>query len=200
MARRSAADAAVTREKILATARALFAARGYADTGARDIAAAAGVTVGAVFHHFESKGGLFRAVFEQLNHEMADILMKAYATVVTTDPIEAMIVGLRAALTFTQREDFHRVVAVDGPVVLGAEEWNRIDARMGLAIVESSMKTLKRAGLIGDQPTLPLAILLMGAMNNAGFALARGDPKVDLEDLLDAYRNLVKGLAPRPVE
>ena len=197
MARRSAADAAVTREKILATARAMFTARGYAGTGARDIAAAAGVTVGALFHHFESKGGLFRAVFEQLNHEMADVLMKAYATVVTTDPIEAMIVGLRAALTFTQREDFHRVVAVDGPVVLGAEEWNRIDARMGLAIVESSMKTLKRAGLIGDQPTLPLAILLMGAMNNAGFALARGDPKVDLEDLLDAYRNLVKGLAPR---
>jgi AcrR family transcriptional regulator len=198
MARRSAADAAVTRDKILATARSVFATHGYADTGARDIAAAAGVTVGAVFHHFESKGGLFRAVFEQLNHEMADVLMKAYATVVTTDPIEAMIVGLRAALTFTQREDFHRVVAVDGPVVLGAEEWNRIDARMGLAIVESSMKTLKRAGLIGDQPTLPLAILLMGAMNNAGFALARGDPKVDLEQLLDAYRNLVKGLAPRP--
>jgi hypothetical protein len=55
---------------------------------------------------------------------------------------------------------------------------------------------LKRAGLIGDQPTLPLAILLMGAMNNAGFALARGDPKVDIEELLDAYRNLVKGLNP----
>jgi AcrR family transcriptional regulator len=196
MARRSAADAAATRETILAVARAMFAEKGYADTGARDIAAAAGVTVGAVFHHFGSKADLFRAIFEQLNHEMADVLMRAYASVVTTDPIEAMIVGLRAALTFTQRPDFHRVVAVDGPVVLGAEEWNRIDARMGLAIVESSIKTLKRAGLIGDQPTLPLAILLMGAMNNAGFALARGDPKVDLEELLDAYRNLVKGLNP----
>lgn len=197
MARRSAADAAVTRDKILNVARVLFAERGYAHTGARDIAAGADVTVGAVFHHFESKSGLFRAVFEQLNLEMADVLMKSYATVVTTDPIEAMIVGLRAALTYTQRPDFHRVVAVDGPVVFGAEEWNRIDARMGLAIVESSMKTLKRAGLLGDQPTLPLAILLMGAMNNAGFALARGDPKVELEDLLDAYRSLVKGLAPR---
>ena len=198
MARRSAADAAATRSTILATARAMFAARGYADTGARDIAAAAGVTVGALFHHFGSKGGLFRAVFEQLNREMAEVLVKAYVSVVTTDPIEAMIVGLRAALSFAGRPDFHRVIAIDGPVVLGAEEWHAIDARMGLAIVESSVKNLKRAGLIGDQPTLPLAILLMGAMNNAGFALARGDPKVDVEALLDAYRNLVQGLTPRP--
>lgn len=197
MARRSAADAAATRNRILAVARGMFAEHGYAGSGAREIATAAGVTVGALFHHFDSKAGLFRAVFEQLNTEMAEVLMQGYAAVVVTDPVEAMIVGLRAALTFAGRPDFHRIIAVDGPVVLGAEEWNAIDSRMGLAIVHASVKTLKRAGLVGDQPTLPLAILLMGAMNNGGFALARSEPGVDMEDLLNAYRNLVKGLAPR---
>ncbi len=70
MARRTAADAARTRTDILAAARRLFTEHGYSATTTGEIAEAAGVTVGALFHHFEGKPGLFRSVFEQLEGEL----------------------------------------------------------------------------------------------------------------------------------
>ncbi|NJS14658.1 MAG: hypothetical protein HC788_08715 [Sphingopyxis sp.] len=56
---------------------------------------------------------------------------------------------------------------------------------------------LKASGRIENLPTRPLAVLLMGAMNNAGFALARGEEGVDVESLISGFRRLVDGLAPR---
>jgi AcrR family transcriptional regulator len=197
MARRSAADAAVTRERILSAARAQFAAEGYAGAAARDIAAEAGVTVGALFHHFGSKAGLFRAVFEQLIGELNDAAVAAFTGSNFGNPLDAMITSMTTALGFAKKADFHRIVTVDGPVVLGADEWRAIDSRMGLQTVVAGVRMLKSSGMIEDLPTMPTAVLLMGAMNNAGFALAREQAGVDVESLTKGFRRLVEGLAPR---
>jgi AcrR family transcriptional regulator len=197
MPRRSAADAAVTRSDILAAGREYFTTKGYAGAAARDIAAAAGVTVGALFHHFGSKAGLFRAVFEQLVGELNDAAMAAFKATQSDDPLDAIIAGMAVALGFAKKPDFHRIVTVDGPVVLGADEWRAIDSRMGFQTVAGGVRMLKASGQIEDMPTRPLAVLLMGAMNNAGFALARGEEGVDIDGLLSGFRRLVKGLAPR---
>jgi AcrR family transcriptional regulator len=197
MARRSVADAAETRMRILAQARAMFAAQGYAGSSARDIAAASGVTVGALFHHFGTKAGLFRVVFEQLVSEMNDAAMDMFRSSGTTDPLDAIVRSLRVALGFAQRPDFNRIVAVDGPFVLGTDEWHKIDSRLGLRTVAGGIESLKTHGrIVSEHPTIPLAVLIMGAMSNAGFALARQEPGTDMESLLAAFRRLIEGLAP----
>lgn len=197
MARRSAADAAATRTRILDAARSKFASDGYGGAPARDIAAAAGVTVGALFHHFGSKAGLFRAVFEQLLGELNDAALASFRGTKSDDPLDAMIASFTVALGFAEKPDFHRIVTVDGPVVLGAEEWRAIDSRMGLQTVAGGLAMLKAKGRIDDFPTMPLAVLVMGAMNNAGFALARGENGVDVATLAQGLRRLIEGLAPR---
>lgn len=197
MARRSAVVAAATRAGILDAARRKFAADGYGGAAARDIAADAGVTVGALFHHFGSKAGLFRAVFEVLISELNDAALDSFRNAKSDDPLDAIISSFGVALGFAKKADFHRIVTVDGPVVLGAEEWRAIDSRMGLQTVAGGIAMLKAKGRIDDFPTMPLAVLIMGAMNNAGFALARGEPGVDTDTLTQGLRRLVKGLAPR---
>lgn len=197
MARRSVADAAATREKILAAARAMFAAQGYANAAARDIAASAGVTVGALFHHFGSKSGLFRAVFEVLVAELNSAAMQSFTSFDAAKPLDAMVGAMRVALSFAEKPDFHRIVTVDGPVVLGSDEWREIDSRLGYRTVRGGLMLLQEKGLVAKQPVDPLAVLVMGAMNNAGFALARGQKNVDVEGLLVAFRSLLEGLAPK---
>ncbi|MBA4747549.1 MAG: TetR/AcrR family transcriptional regulator [Sphingopyxis sp.] len=197
MARRSAVDAAATRTRILDAARRKFAIDGYGGASARDIAAEAGVTVGALFHHFGSKAALFRAVFEILLGELNDAALASFRDAKTDDPLDAMIASFGVALGFAEKPDFHRIITVDGPVVLGTEEWRAIDSRMGLQTVAGGLAMLKAKGRIGDFPTKPLAVLVMGAMNNSGFALARGEKGVDVESLKQALRRLIEGLAPK---
>jgi AcrR family transcriptional regulator len=197
MARRSVADAAATRENILTAARTMFAAQGYTASAARDIAAAAGVTMGALFHHFGTKAGLFRAVFEQMVVELNTAALASFAALDPDKPLDAMIGSMRVALSFAEKPDFHQIVTVDGPVVLGAEEWRKIDARLGYATVRGGLAMLQEKGLVERQPLDPLAVLVMGAMNNAGFALARGQKNVDVEGLLSVFRRMIEGLAPR---
>lgn len=196
MPRRSVADAAATRARILDVARGMFAERGYADTPSREIAAAAGVTVGAIFHHFGSKPGLFRAVFECAVSELNTAAVDAFRASPSSDQLEATVASLRVGLSFARRPDFYRIVTVDGPVVLGADQWREIDSRMGLRTVTRGVAAMRDQGLIEDRPIAPLAVLIMGAMNNAGFALARGEEGVDVENLLAAFRRLIEGLAP----
>lgn len=199
MARRSAVDAAATRNAILAAAHDLFTEQGFADTTSREIAARAGVTVGAVFHHFGTKAKLFEAVLRSL---IAELNQTAVAVVMQTEakePLDAVLAGLRVALSFAGRPDFHRIVTVDGPGVIGVDAWREIDSQLGLRTVAGGVKRLKALGLIADIPTRALAVLILGAMSNAGFALARSEPDVDLDRLMLAFHHLFEGLAPRPV-
>ena len=167
MAKRNAADAAQTRVDILVKARELFAVQGYAGTSAREISAAAGVTIGAMFHHFDSKLHLFECVFEELELEM-DRHAKA-----ASNP----------ALGLTVLETF----------LAGEDKWREIDARLGLRTVMSGTSALMAAGVIAEQPVKPIAILLMGAMNAAGFAISRGEAEIDGDALIDAFRLLLVG-------
>jgi len=66
MARKTQKDAEKTRAKILASALALFAKKGYAHTTFTDIAARLGMTKGAVYWHFVSKEALLMALVDEM--------------------------------------------------------------------------------------------------------------------------------------
>ncbi len=193
MAKRTAEDAAKTRADILAKATALFAEQGYAGTSAREISAAAGVTVGAMFHHFESKLALFEKVFESLELRLDAQAKAASKPELGLGVLETFLAGVRSSLDFAEQRDFHRIVFVEAPVVLGEAKWREVDARLGLKTVMAGTRALMAAGLIAEQPVKPVAILLLGAMNAAGFAIARGEDGIDKDMLVNALRLLIIG-------
>jgi AcrR family transcriptional regulator len=193
MAKRTAGDAAKTRANILAKATALFAEQGYAGTSAREISAAAGVTVGAMFHHFESKLALFEKVFEALELRLDAQAKAASNPALGLGVLETFLAGVRSSLDFAEQREFHRIVFVEAPVVLGEDKWREVDSRLGLKTVMAGTTALMAAGFIAEQPVKPVAILLMGALNAAGFAIARGEEAIDKDGLIDALRLLIAG-------
>ena len=188
--RRSAADAEQTRQAILAAARSSFAEHGFAAASTTAIAAAAGVTRGALYHHFAGKTDLFRAVFVEIEHELNETVVAA--ALAETGSLDAFVAGCAAWLDFAVRPDYQRIAVVDAPAVLGAVEWHEIDAGIGLASMEAGLAALAADGLLPRQPSRALAVLLFGALTDAGLALARGDAPSKRE-LLDEFVALVTG-------
>lgn len=171
----------------------MFARQGYAGTSAREISASAGVTIGALFHHFGSKLSLFESVFEALELELDANAKAASNPELGLGPLETFLAGVRRSLDFAERNDFHRIVFVEAPAVFGEDKWREIDARLGLKTVIRGTQALMATGVIEDRPVKPVAVLLMGAMNAAGFAIARGEAGVDKDGLVDALRSLLCG-------
>lgn len=133
MAGRSQQDrTTATRAALLAAARPLFAARGFADVPAEEIVAAAGVTRGALHHHYGDKKGLFRAVFEELE---ADFMTDVVAAIDGVPPEDLAPVAIAAFLDICARPETQQIGLTDAPAVLGWQEWRSIEAQYGLGLV-----------------------------------------------------------------
>lgn len=177
-----------TQSALIATARRLFAERGYANVGTEEIVRAAGVTRGALYHHFDGKAGLFRAVFEELEAEIAERL--ANEALARTDPWEAMVAGLEMFLDVCTEPEVQRIALVDAPSVLGWETWREIEGRYGLGLVRMGLENLMDAGIARRQPVDPLAHALLGTLYEAGLYVARADDaraaRAEMETVLRA--------------
>ena len=173
--RRSHAERrAATRRALLDAARDLFAGKGYSEVTVEEVVRAAGVTRGALYHHFEDKRLLFRAVVEEVEGEMDALVegaaKKAHAR--SGEPLEAMMAGYYAFLDACLRPEVRRIVILDGPAVLGWEEWHEVDAEHAVAQIEAGLGMLVDAGLVEPQPLRPLAHLLHGAVIEAALYVA----------------------------
>jgi len=177
--RRSQAERrAATRGALLGAARELFAAGGYAGVSTEELVRRAGVTRGALYHHFEGKRDLFRALVEELEGELEEIVLGVARGALerSGDAAEAYAAGFDAFLDACARPEIGRVLFVDGPSALGWEEWHEIDARYALAQTEAGLRALISAGRMEDRPVEPLARLLHGASIEAAlYVTAAGD-------------------------
>lgn len=196
MTPRRSEQAEVTRTALVAAARALFTERGYAATSTTEVVERAGVTRGALYHHFPAKDDLFRAVFEQLEAEVTEHV--AEEALAGADPFEQLRVGSRAYLDVCLDPAVQRVVLVEGPSVLGWERWQEIEQRYGYGLVAAGIEAAMAAGLIETQPVEPLAHVLFGALTEAGMVVARaGDPRAARSDMDEAMDRLLDGLRAR---
>jgi AcrR family transcriptional regulator len=165
-----AEQAAGTHSELMRTARELFAERGYAGVGTEEIVARAGVTRGALYHHFEDKKDLFRAVHEELERDLVASIGERIAGI--DDPWELLVTGVRAFLDACTEPALMRIALVDAPVVLGWEEWRDIDTRYGLGLVSFGLQNAMDRGLFRRQAVRPLAHLLAGSMTEAAMMIA----------------------------
>jgi AcrR family transcriptional regulator len=164
-----------TRAALLAAARPLFAARGYADVGTEEIVRAAGVTRGALYHHFDGKRELFRAVYEDIERQLVERIAES-AISSASDPFAALHAGAQAFLDACESDPaVQRIALLDAPSVLGWEEWRAIGLRYGFGLVEGTLQAAVDAGLIESQPVRPLAHLLLGSIDEGAMLVARAD-------------------------
>lgn len=191
MPRASAVDAAATARRILDVASSHFAEHGYAAASVDDIAGAAGVTRGAVYHHYTSKPLLFAAVASAQQETVADAVLAATSD---SDPDSALRDGSHAFLDAITRGAAARVLLVDGPTVLSWDDWRRFDAAGPAATLREG---LAEAGVT---PALQEALTaaLSGAMNELALWLserqADAAARAQAHDALDL---LLDAVAPR---
>jgi AcrR family transcriptional regulator len=162
-----------TRSALIGAARELFAEHGYAAVRTEDIVARAGVTRGALYHHFSDKQGLFREVVEEMEREVTERI--AAAALAAPDAWEALRVGMRVFLDVSIEPETQRIVLLDAPSVLGWEGLREIASRYGLGLLRAALQNAMDAELIRAQPVEPLAQFVFGGLTEAAMLVARAD-------------------------
>ncbi|MFJ2338951.1 TetR/AcrR family transcriptional regulator [Pseudomonas protegens] len=181
-----------TRARLIASARQAFARQGYAKTSMDDLTAEAGLTRGALYHHFGDKQGLLAAVVEQIDSEMDERLEAISAA--ASDPWQGFAQRCRAYLEMAQEAEIRRIVLQDARAVLGqrqpAEE-HCIDS------LSRRLQALVEAGLITPAPSQALARLINGSLVDAALWIAAAEqPRQRLQQALQALELLLRGLQP----
>ncbi|HEV7886969.1 MAG TPA: TetR/AcrR family transcriptional regulator [Acidimicrobiales bacterium] len=187
-----------TRRALVAAARSLFAEHGFADTPTEAVVQTAGVTRGALYHHFRDKAALFQAVYEELEQEL---VAKVEAGVDgLRDPLTVLRRGSEAFLDACLDPAFMRVVLLEGPTVLGWEKWREIDQSYGLGMVKATLEMASAAGSIRRGLSVePLAHVLLGGLMEGSLYLANAEDKdAGREQVGKAIGALIDGLAAKP--
>jgi AcrR family transcriptional regulator len=193
---RKAEQAEATRAALVMAARELFAQRGFAGVGTEEIVHRAGVTRGALYHHFAGKEDLFRAVHEQLERELVEGIAAEAAS--AGDPLAALRAGARAFLDACQDPAIARIALVDAPSVLGWERWREIGLRYGFGLVEGVLEEAMKAGAIEREPVRALAHLVLGAIDEAAMLVARADDGGRTRrEVGESVERLIERLRPR---
>jgi AcrR family transcriptional regulator len=194
--RTQAERAEATRKALIGAARPLFARRGYAAVSAEEIVRAAGVTRGALYHHFEGKRELFEAVYVQIEAELAERIATGALAAEAASPLAAMRAGAEMFLAASTEPETQQIVLLDGPSVLGWDRWREIAAEHGLGLIEASLRAAIEAGAIERRPVRPLAHVLMGALDEAAMLVARADdPEAMRAEVSGTLGALLDGLS-----
>jgi AcrR family transcriptional regulator len=187
--------AEATRRAVLAAARSLFGRKGYPQTSVDEIAAAARVTKGAVYHHFAGKEALFRAVHAEVETEAQ--ARAAAARDPKESPIDQIVAVVNGYLDAALDEEIRRITLIDGPALLGLEPDGPADQQAGHADVRLFIATAIARGQIVDLDPDLLAHLIGGLALQGGLLIARAsDPDVARATLGQALEVMLRGLAP----
>jgi AcrR family transcriptional regulator len=189
-------QAARTKSALIAAARRLFAAQGYATTGTEDIVSEAGVgTRGALYHHFTDKQELFRAVFEAVQEDLASPSPDAQPGPATLDSLRAGLHGYLEASA--QHPEVQQIILIDGPAVLGWEQWRGLEERYGLGVIRYQLEQAMGNQSIRITPLEPLAHLLLAVVNESALYVANAaDPAEANTQARAALDRLLDGLRP----
>jgi AcrR family transcriptional regulator len=182
MVRRTRVEMEETRASLLATARKVFSERGYADTSMDDLTAQAGLTRGALYHHFGDKKGLLLAVVEQIDAEMDGRLQSISDT--AGDLWEGFRHRCRAYLEMALEPEIQRIVLRDARAVLGGASPD--SQRHCLESMQALIQQLIHQGIVAEACPQALASLIYGSLAEAAFWIADGE---------EGNARLIKGVA-----
>lgn len=191
MVRRTRAEMEQTRASLISTARRVFSEHGYAATSMDDLTAQAGLTRGALYHHFGDKRGLLAAVVDQIDAE-TDARLQAISDQMD-DPWEGFRQRCGAYLDMALEPDIQRIVLRDARAVLGGASPD--SQRYCVTSMQRLIEGLIERGVIAKVDALALASLIYGSLAEAAFWIAEGDDgDVRLVQAKAALDLLLRGL------
>lgn len=195
MVRRTRVEMEETRATLLATARKVFGERGYADTSMDDLTAQAGLTRGALYHHFGDKKGLLAAVVEQIDAETDQRLQAISDT--AEEAWQGFRRRCRAYLEMALEPEIQRIVLRDAKAVLGGASPD--SQRHCVESMRRLIDDLMRHGVVDQADPQALASLIYGSLDEAAFWIAQGeDGPARLAQGVAALELLLRGMLVRP--
>jgi len=195
MSRTQAERSAATRQALEAAARRLWGERGYAEVSTPEIAEAAGVTRGAMYHQFPDKTALFVAVLEAVESEVIDRLLAAVGAAQPKTPADALHAAADAWLDIASEPEVRQLVLLDAPSILGWAGFREISLRYGLGMTEQLLSTAIEAGQLKPQPVRSLATVMIGALDEAAMSIANAEDRdQEKENVRRVVHDLIDGL------
>jgi AcrR family transcriptional regulator len=180
-------QAAATRARLVAIARELFSADGYRDTSMQAIQRRAGVSRGALYHHFASKRDLFEAVYEAVETDTAH----AIAAAARRARGDALRAGCVAWLKLAGDPATRQITLIDAPAVLGWESWSARDDRGGLDLLREALRAHARKGRLEPDLVDSLARVLLAALIELGLMIARAEHPAEAQRQATAALDLL---------
>jgi len=174
---RRAKHSADTRHALISAARGLWGQRGSGATSLDEICARAGLTKGALYHHFRNKEDLFLAVYAQVEDDL--VLAGAARASRTTDSWDQLRAAGQGFLQVCARPDTRRII-LEAPVVLGWEEARAVERDHALGQLEIALQDAAAAGLVDAGNPYVLAQLLSAVFHEAGMIVAGAGPDPSL--------------------
>ena len=195
MARRTRAEMEETRATLVSTARHFFSEQGFADTSMDDLTAHAGLTRGALYHHFGDKKGLLAAVVEQLDAEMDERLQAISDS--AQDAWEGFRRRCHAYLEMALEPEIQRIVLRDARSVLGGASPQ--SQRHCIRSMQALIAELMEQGVVSQADPQALAFLIYGSLAEAAFWIAQEEDgnEVRLAQGIAALDLMLRGLQPK---
>ena len=167
-----------TNANLVKIARRLFSQKGYSNTSTEEIVQVAGVTRGALYHHFNGKKGLFLAAFDDAQTDIENSLLKILNK--PGDPWERFLTANHTFLKACMHPEIQQIVAIDAPAILGWHEWRRIDAVRTTRLLKDVLLNISScAGLCSREPMMTVEL--------------QGEPPVKYVDLTpDKARDILE--------
>jgi AcrR family transcriptional regulator len=165
-----------TRERLIATATRLFAEHGYEATSIEAVLDEAGVSRGALYHHFANKEALFEAVLEAMESRIQESIVAE--AIGSKDPVEALRVACRAWVRLAGDPTVRRIAIIDAPAVVGWQKWREIDGRHNFGTLRATLEAIAATGRIPRDSVDLFAHLLLAALLEAALVIAHSEAPV----------------------
>ena len=166
-----AAQGRATRGQLIEVATSLFAGHGYEGTSVEAVLSAAGVSRGALYHHFAGKEALFEAVVSAVTDRVTAELTEVISG--CTDPVDAMRTAALAWIGLAGDPVIQRVVLVDAPSVLGWERWRAMDNGQTLGAMKVMLQAVSDSGRLPPELVEPFSHMILAALDEAAMVVAR---------------------------
>jgi AcrR family transcriptional regulator len=166
-----AAQGRATRGQLIEVATSLFATRGYEGTSIEAVLAAAGVSRGALYHHFAGKEALFTAAVVAISDRVTVEIAEAIRD--CTDPVDAMRTAALAWIDLAGDPVIQRIMLVDAPSVLGWEQWRTMDEGRTAGAMRAMLQEVSDTGRLPQELVEPFSHMILAALDEAALVVAR---------------------------
>ena len=166
-----AAQGRATRGQLIEVATGLFAEHGYEGTSIEAVLTAAGVSRGALYHHFAGKEALFTAVLEAVSERITAQLTEVISG--CTDPVDAVRTAALGWIDLASDPVIQRIMLVDAPSVLGWEQWRAMDEGRTVAATRDMLQAVSDTGRLPGELVDPFAYMILAALDEAALVIAR---------------------------